>query len=62
MAVADPASVPVTVAENPAEPAAKQAKIWGLELPRFVPTGAAVMDKLASMKDRIGGLIYVSSR
>jgi hypothetical protein len=27
-----------------------------------VPTGAAVMDKLATMKDRIGGLIHVSSR
>jgi hypothetical protein len=33
-----------------------------MELPRFVPTGAAVMDKLASVKDRIGGLMHVSSR
>jgi hypothetical protein len=33
-----------------------------VELPHFLPTGAAVMDKLANMKDRIGGLIHVSSR
>jgi hypothetical protein len=44
------------------EPAPQAAKIWGVELPRFVPTGAAVMDKLASVKDRIGSLIHVSSR
>jgi hypothetical protein len=49
-------------AEAPPEPATAHAKIWGVELPRFVPTGASVMDKLASMKDRIGGLIHVSSR
>jgi hypothetical protein len=51
-----------TVAEITPEPAPQGAKIWGVELPRFVPTGAAVMDKLASMKDRIGGLMHVSSR
>ena len=63
MPAAAPASAPVAVAiETPAEPAAKQATIWGVELPRFVPTGGAVMDKLANMKDRIGGLIHVSSR
>lgn len=56
------ASAPVIVAANPAPPASHGAKIWGLELPHFVPTGAAVIDKFASMKDRIGGLIYVSSR
>ena len=62
MAAATPAPAPVTVAaETPPEPAAKHAQIWGVELPRFVPTGASVMDKLASMKDRIGGLIHVSS-
>ena len=43
------------------EPASHRAKLWGVELPHFVPTGAAVMDKLANMKDRIGGLIHVSS-
>jgi hypothetical protein len=57
-----PASAPVTVAADPAEPTSGPAKIWGVELPRFVPTGASVIDKLASMKDRIGGLIHVSSR
>jgi hypothetical protein len=56
------APAPVMVAANPAEPTAQRAKIWGVELPHFVPTGAAVIDKLASMKDRIGGLIHVSSR
>jgi hypothetical protein len=56
------APAPVIVAEAPPEPTRHSAKIWGVELPRFVPTGAAVMDKLASMKDRIGGLIHVSSR
>jgi hypothetical protein len=56
------ASAPVIVAANPAPPASHGAKIWGLELPHFVPTGAAVIDKFASMKDRIGGLIHVSSR
>ncbi len=45
-----------------AETASRPAKFWGLELPHFVPTGASVMDKLASMKERIGGLIHVSSR
>ncbi|MEA2860553.1 MAG: hypothetical protein QOC72_2592 [Methylobacteriaceae bacterium] len=56
------APAPVTVAAGPAEPTSGPAKIWGVELPRFVPTGASVIDKLASMKDRIGGLIHVSSR
>jgi hypothetical protein len=58
-----PATLPasVSVAEVTSEPA-PHAKIWGMELPRFVPTGAAVMDKLASMKERIGGLMHVSSR
>jgi hypothetical protein len=59
---ATPASAPVAVAEAPTGAAAKHANFWGVELPRFVPTGAAVMDKLANMKDRIGGLIHVSSR
>ena len=52
---------PMSVAAASAEPA-QRAKIWGVELPHFVPTGASVLDKLASMKDRIGGLIHVSSR
>jgi hypothetical protein len=56
-----PMPASVSVAEVPPQPA-PNAKIWGVELPRFVPTGAAVMDKLASMKDRIGGLMHVSSR
>jgi hypothetical protein len=60
--VAEPVAAPITVAANPAEPAAHRARIWGVEMPHFVPTGAAVMDKLATMKDRIGGLIHVSSR
>jgi hypothetical protein len=59
--VALAAPAPITVAENPAETVPSR-KIWGVELPHFVPTGAAVMDKLASMKERIGGLIHVSSR
>lgn len=45
-----------------AETMSRPAKFWGLELPHFVPTGASVMDKLAAMKDKIGGLIHVSSR
>jgi hypothetical protein len=57
-----PAAAPITVAASPVEPTAHRASIWGLEMPHFVPTGAAVIDKLASMKDRIGGLIHVSSR
>jgi hypothetical protein len=57
-----PAPAPVTIAANPAESTSGPAKIWGVELPRFVPTGTSVIDKLASMKDRIGGLIHVSSR
>jgi hypothetical protein len=57
-----PAPAPITVAANPAEPTSPRAKIWGVELPRFVPTGASVIDKLASVKDRIGGLMHVSSR
>jgi hypothetical protein len=57
-----PAGAPITIAAAPAEPAELRAKIWGVELPHFVPTGASVVDKLASMKDRIGGLIHVSSR
>jgi hypothetical protein len=59
---ADPMAAPITVAANPGEPAAHRARIWGLEMPHFIPTGAAVMDKLATMKDRIGGLMHVSSR
>jgi hypothetical protein len=55
-----PASAPLAVAEITPPP--RNAKIWGMELPHFVPTGAAVMDKLVSMKERIGGLIHVSSR
>jgi hypothetical protein len=58
----EPATAPITVAANPTEPVAHRARIWGVEIPRFVPTGAAVMDKLATMKDRIGGLMHVSSR
>src|SRR5437660_7920430 len=61
-APADPIATPMTVAESPTEPKPPRVKIWGLEMPHFVPTGAAVMDKLATMKDRIGGLIHVSSR
>jgi hypothetical protein len=57
-----PAPAPVIVAADAAPPTAQYAKIWGVELPHFVPTGAAVIDKLASVKDRIGGLIHVSSR
>lgn len=57
-----PTPAPLPVAANPAEPTSHYATIWGVELPRFVPTGAAVMDKLTNMKDRIGGLIHVSSR
>ena len=56
------AAAPVTIAADPPEAASKHATIWGVELPRFVPTGASVMDKLASVKDRLGGLIHVSSR
>jgi hypothetical protein len=61
-----PAPVPTTmppalVAEITPQPE-PHARIWGMELPRFVPTGAAVMDKLASVKERIGGLMHVSSR
>ena len=60
-----PAPVPVpdsvAVAEITPQPE-PHARIWGMELPRFVPTGAAVMDKLASVKERIGGLMHVSSR
>jgi hypothetical protein len=59
---ATPAPASAIVPANPAPPASHGAKIWGLELPHFVPTGAAVINKLASMKDRIGGLIHVSSR
>ena len=61
-APADPIAAPITVAESPTESKPPRVKIWGLEMPHFVPTGAAVMDKLATMKDRIGGLIHVSSR
>ncbi|MEA2841132.1 MAG: hypothetical protein QOF41_2462 [Methylobacteriaceae bacterium] len=53
---------PAVVAEVTPEPVPRNAKIWGVELPRFIPTGATVIDKLASVKDRIGGLIHVSSR
>jgi hypothetical protein len=53
---------PAVIAEVMPQPTPQGAKIWGVELPRFVPTGDAVMDKLASMKARIGGLIQVSSR
>jgi hypothetical protein len=61
-----PAPVPTTmppalVAEITPQPE-PHARIWGMELPRFVPTGASVMDKLASVKERIGGLMHVSSR
>jgi hypothetical protein len=59
---ADPVAAPIPDAANPAEPATQHARIWGVEMPRFVPTGAAVMDKLATMKERIGGLMHVSSR
>jgi hypothetical protein len=61
-AVAASSAAPATLSAASLEPAPQTAKIWGVELPRFVPTGAAVMDKLASVKDRIGGLIHVSSR
>jgi hypothetical protein len=61
-AAAASSEAPATLAAAPTEPVPHGAKIWGVELPHFVPTGAAVMDKLASMKDRIGGLIHVSSR
>jgi hypothetical protein len=63
-AVAASSAAPATIAAAPTEPepAPHGAKIWGVELPHFVPTGAAVMDRLASMKERIGGLIHVSSR
>ncbi|MBV8850451.1 MAG: hypothetical protein JOZ16_12805 [Methylobacteriaceae bacterium] len=60
--VAASSEAPATLAAEPVEPAAKRATIWGVDLPHFVPTGAAVMDKLANVKDRIGGLIHVSSR
>ncbi|MEA2760393.1 MAG: hypothetical protein QOH65_3006 [Methylobacteriaceae bacterium] len=59
---AEPTAASITVGANPAEPATHHARIWGVEMPRFVPTGAAVMEKLATMKDRIGGLMHVSSR
>lgn len=52
----------ISVAEITPQQPAPSAKIWGMELPRFVPTGASVMAKLASMKDSIGGLMHVSSR
>ncbi len=55
------APAPAAVAELAPEPPAR-AKVLGLELPRFVPTGAVVIDKLASVKNRIGDLIHVSSR
>jgi hypothetical protein len=63
-AVAASSAAPATIAAAPTEPelGPHGAKIWGVELPHFVPTGAAVMDRLASMKERIGGLIHVSSR
>jgi hypothetical protein len=62
-ATAVPSSAaPAAVAAAQTESASPRAKIWGVELPHFLPTGAAVMDKLANMKDRIGGLIHVSSR
>ncbi|MBV9814491.1 MAG: hypothetical protein JO229_01925, partial [Alphaproteobacteria bacterium] len=61
-AVAAASAAPAALSAAPPEPAPQATKIWGVELPRFVPTGAAVMDKLASVKDRIGGLIHVSSR
>jgi hypothetical protein len=57
-----PATPAPAAVEEITPQAAPSAKIWGMELPRFVPTGAAVMDKLASVKDRIGGLMHVSSR
>ena len=57
-----PATPAPAAVEEITTQAAPSAKIWGMELPRFVPTGAAVMDKLASVKDRIGGLMHVSSR
>jgi hypothetical protein len=56
------APAPAIVAEVTPQPVPRNAKIWGVELPHFIPTGATVIDKLASMKDRIGGLIHVSSR
>jgi hypothetical protein len=56
------APAPAIVAEVTPQPVPHNAKIWGVELPHFIPTGATVIDKLASMKDRIGGLIHVSSR
>jgi hypothetical protein len=57
-----PEPATVTLAEVAPEAAPERAKILGLELPRFVPTGAVVINKLASVKDRIGGLMHVSSR
>jgi hypothetical protein len=59
---AAPAPAPTTVAANSADTTPARAKFWGVEIPHFVPTGAAVIDKLATMKDRIGGLMHVSSR
>jgi hypothetical protein len=58
---AEAAPAPAKVVAQ-AETASRPVKFWGVELPHFVPTGASVMDKLASMKERIGGLIHVSSR
>ncbi len=57
-----PEPAPLTLTEIAPEATPERAKILGLELPRFVPTGAVVIDKLASVKDRIGGLMHVSSR
>jgi hypothetical protein len=59
MAVASATSL---VVGETAPPLPARAKIWGLELPHFVPTGAAVLEKLTSVKQTVGGLMHVSSR